>query len=347
MRRAGRFLLSVGLALAMLALLVTAVGWRQLLVELRAADTSWLLLALGISTLSLVSWVEEIVRLFRAAGGDASGFDLRAAYFAGVFGKIIAPGGHVGGAGIVAYVLGQQTDEPFERALVVVSAAEFMNNVASATLAAVGIGYLLFASSAPDTFLQAGAIAVVVLVVGLVVSYVLLVRFDGAERGLAWLAALVRDTVGRFSVRVREALAEDRVAERIDTLGETLDTIRQDRRSLLFAVVISHVGWICYATPLYCALRAVGSGVAFPVALFVVPVAGLASIVSTPGGLGPVDTATAGGLIVLTPIDPAVAGAATFLFRAATFGYTVALTGLVTVGLVASGRMSPIEAYRS
>lgn len=347
MRSAGRVALSAALALAMLALLVTAVGWRELLVEFRAADTSWLLLALGISTLALVCWVEEIVRLFRSAGGVATGFDLRAAYFAGVFGKIIAPGGHVGGVGIVAYVIGQHTDEPFERSLVVVSAAEFLNNVASATLAVVGIAYLVFASEAPNSFLQAGVVAVSVLVVGLVVSYVLLVRFDGAERSLTWLAGLLRRTVGRFSVRVREALAEDRVAERVDTLGTTLDTIRRDRGTLLFAVAISHVGWICYAAPLYCALRAVGASVAFPVALFVVPVAGLAAIVSTPGGLGPVDTATAGGLIVLTPIDPAVAGAATFLFRAATFGYTVVLTGLVTVALVASGRLSPVEAFRS
>lgn len=347
MRRAYRVALSVALAVVMLAVLVTAVGWRQLLAELQAANTAWLALALVLSALSLVCWTEEVVRLFRSAGGEASGLGLRAAYLAGVFGKIVVPGGHVGGVGIVAYVLGQYTGESFERTLVAVSAGEFLNNVASATLAAIGIVYLLIAASAPASFLRAGAVAVVVLTAGLTAAYVLLVRFDGAERGLAWLAKVVRRTVGQVSTRVHEALAEERVADRLETLRVTLDEVRDDRTTLVLAVVIAHVGWLCYAVPLYCSLQAVDAGVAFPVALFVVPVAGLASIVATPGGLGPVDTATAGALVLLTSIDPAVAGAATFLFRAATFGFTVLATGVVTVGLVATGRVEPLDALRS
>lgn len=347
MRRASRVALSLAVAVVMLALLVTAVGWRQLFTELRTANTGWMAVAVAISALSLVCWAEEVVRLFQSAGGEASGFGLRAAYFAGVFVKIVLPGGHVGGVGIVAYVLGTYTDEPFERTLVAVSAGEFLNNVASATLAAIGIVYLLVAASVPASFLRAGAIAVLVLIVGLVAAYVLLVRFEGAERGLAWGAGVLRQTVGQFSTRVHDVLAEERVADQLETLGDTLETVRNDRSTLVFAVVVAHVGWLCYAVPLYCSLRAVDAGVAFPVALFVVPVAGLASIVATPGGLGPVDTATAGALVLLTSIDPAVAGAATLLFRAATFGLTVASTGLVTAGLVATGRVAPLDALRS
>lgn len=347
MRRASRVALSLAVAVVMLALLVTAVGWQELLVELRAANTGWMAAAVVISAVSLVCWAEEVVRLLQSAGSDAGGLGTRAAYFAGVFLKIVVPGGHVGGVGLVAYVLGTYTDDSFERTLVAVSAGEFLNNVASATLAGIGVVYLLVAASAPASFLRAGAIGVVGLGAGLVAAYVLLVRFDGAERGLAWLARVTRRTVGRFSARLHDALAEDRVAERLETLGETLDAVRDDRATLAFAVVVAHVGWLCYAVPLYCSLRAVGAGVAFPVALFVVPVAGLASVVATPGGLGPVDTATAGALVLLTSIDPAVAGAATFLFRAATFGFTVVVTGVVTIGLVATGRVAPLEALRT
>jgi uncharacterized protein (TIRG00374 family) len=347
MRRATRVVLSVAAAVAMLALLVTAVGWRSLLTELRAANTEWVLAAATLSAVSLLCWAEEVVQLFRSAGGEASGLGIRAVYFAGVFLKIVVPGGHVGGVGIVAYVLGRYTGESFEQSLVAVSAGEFLNNVASATLAAVGIVYLLVATSAPASFLRAGAVAVVGLVAGLVAAYVVLVRFDGAERSLAWLAAAVRKTVGRFSERIHDALAEDRVAQRLETLGDTLDAVRADRRTLVFTIVVAHVGWLCYAIPLYCSLQAVDAGVAFPVALFVVPVAGLASVVGTPGGLGTVDTATAGALVLLTSVDPALAGAATFLFRAATFGLTVVVTGLATAGLMATGRLDPFDAVRS
>lgn len=350
MRRSVRIALSSALAVGLLALLAYAIGWHELLVELRGADPGWLALAVGVSLLSLVAWGEEVVRLLQSAGGDAGGASARLGYFSGVFGKLIVPGGHIGGMGVVAYVLGEQTAEPFERTLVAVSGAEFLNNIASATLATIGVVYLVVSRGTggdSGRVVTAAVIAVVLLVAGLAATYVLLVRFDGAERLLRWVAGVGRRTVGRVSERARSALAEDRVENRLDNLRDTIDAMRSDRRTLLVAAAIGHVGWVCYALPLYFSLQAVGASVSFPIAFFVVPVAGLAGVVSTPGGVGAIEGATVGVLVLLTPVPEEVALAATVLFRAVTYGLTLLATGLIAIYVVAAGRADPFEPLRS
>jgi uncharacterized protein (TIRG00374 family) len=122
--------------------------------------------------------------------------------------------------------------------------------------------------------------------------------------------------------------------ERASAFRAALATAAGDRRNTGAAFTFAAAGWVATAGALWVSLAAVGVSAPVAVVLFVPPAAGLAGVVPTPGGIGAVDAALAGLIAVFAGADPAVATAATLVYRAATFWLPLALAA----GLV--GRLS-------
>ncbi|GAA0658198.1 lysylphosphatidylglycerol synthase transmembrane domain-containing protein [Salarchaeum japonicum] len=347
MRRGVRAALGISIAVATLALLVNAVGWNAFANGLERANKPLYALAVVASVGSLLAWAQVARRLFDTVGGRLDGVGFHTAYFSGLFGRAVLPGGHVGGIGIVSYVLSRYGSGEFERPLVAISTTEFANNVASATLATFGLAFVLTVGH--SSLHGVGFVAVVAIagmLAALVAAYVLIVRFDAIGPVAHALARAVRATVGRVSSRVRDAASAERVAERVERANEVAHTLRENPRTLASALAFSHLGWALYVLPLYLCLRAVGVPVAYPTLLFVVPIAGLTAVIGTPGGIGVVDSAITALILALTPHPAGPVVVAALLFRAADYGTTVLVGGLSALYLTTLDAPSPVSVLR-
>mgnify|MGYP000029311433 CR=1 FL=1 len=341
MRRTARAVVGVGIAVAFLALLVSAVGWGEFADALAKADPRLYGAALVAATAAITTWAQVTRQLFASVGGELREVNFHSAYFSALFGRAVLPGGHVGGVGIVAYVLSVYGDGEFERPLVAVSTAEFSNNVASVTMAALGLLFVVTVGHG-GSFSGLGALALVGMVAALAAAYALVVQFDAVGTLAHRVAAVGRATVGRLSSRVRTALSEENVEERVSRASDVAGALRDDPRTLASAVAFSHLGWAFYVLPLYLSLRAVGTPVAFGALLLVVPVAGLAAVLGTPGGIGVVDSAMAGALVALTPYPAGPLVAGVVLYRVADFGTTICVGGVSTLYLAATDARNPL-----
>ncbi|MGB9985782.1 lysylphosphatidylglycerol synthase transmembrane domain-containing protein [Salarchaeum japonicum] len=347
MRRGVRAALGIAIAVATLALLVNAVGWNEFSRGLERANKPLYALAVVASAGSLLAWAQVARRLFHTVGGRLDGVGFHTAYFSGLFGRAILPGGHVGGIGIVSYVLSRYGSGEFERPLVAISTTEFANNVASATLATFGLVFVLTVGH--SSLSGVGFVAVVAIagmLAALIAAYVLVVRFDAVGTVSHALARVVRATLGRVSSRVREATAEDRVAERVNRANDVARTLRENPRTLATALAFSHLGWALYVLPLYLCLRAVDVPVAYPTLLFIVPIAGLTAVIGTPGGIGVVDSAITALILALTPHAAGPVVVAALLFRAADYGTTILVGGLSALYLTTLDVPSPVGVLR-
>lgn len=333
MRRALRVVTGFLVATLLLALLVAWVGPARVTGRVAAVDPAVYVLALAAGAGSLFAWTETNRRVFDLLTADAGERRFRRVYLAGVFVRSVVPGGTVGGTPLLAYVLSEGLDLPYERNLVTVGAAEFCNKTATVVVLAVGVAYLLVAPGRSHALAEVGLAMATVLTAGLLVAYAAVLRHDGGGDLVVRAAEAVRGPVARVSDRLATALAPGAVADRVERFATRVETVRSEPGVLFAALAFAHLGWLCYTLALYFSLVAVGAHVPYPALLFVGPVAGVAAVLSVPGGLGAVESATAGLLALVSTHDPGTLVAATLLFRIATFWLTVAAGGAAAAQL--------------
>ncbi|WP_181684934.1 lysylphosphatidylglycerol synthase transmembrane domain-containing protein [Halorhabdus salina] len=236
--------------------------------------------------------------------------------------------GNAGGVPIIAYAFDRQARTGFNRSLAVVTIGDFLGLVSTLVLVTIGVGYV--AVTVPGSRLVGTALVLVVLatVALLSVGVLLVYRQHVLKFLVLGVAHIFRGTFGRLSTGVERRLAPEPLSASVDRYFETVDTVRGDRRSLLIAFLLAFVGWTLFAVPLYTSAIAVGRPIPFGLVLFVVSVGGVATLVPLPGGLGGVEFAIAGLIVVTANVDPAVAGATVVLYRLSVYWLPVAI-GLV------------------
>jgi uncharacterized protein (TIRG00374 family) len=324
----------VVVSLALLGLAVFGIGWSAVFEKLRRADPFVYGLAFVGTLVSITLRCSALERLFRDVDGAPVGDRFYAGYLTATFLRGIVPWGRAGGPAMTAYVFSRIADSPFERNLAPLGTADFFNVVATTTMVSVGLGYLALERHllGPVVDMTAGFSVTVVLATGLVVVSVR--REEWLVRGVLGATAGLRTTVGRRSSTVRSRLEPGRVRTRLDRFFETVDAIRTDRDGLLYAFTLSHLGWLAGAVPLYLSLRAVDATVPLPVVVLVIALGGLATAVPLPGGLGGVELAITGLLVLLAGVDLPVATAGVLLYRLATYWLRIVLGGIATCYLL-------------
>lgn len=319
----------IAFAAAILLLLALLFALDPVAIAEHLARTNPGVFALGLVAvlLTLVCWSEAFRRLFVASGGLLSPRRAFSAYGTAMFGKQVLPMGHAGGPALMAYTFDRETSLGYNRTLAVVTVAEFLNVLASVALAVVGVLYLLlFVPTVPGLrVLQLGvlAFAAAVVLLGLVFRY----RRAAVERAVLGVAELLRRTVGRLSDRLEAALAPERVDAELDRYYGAVVAVTADRRAVLDAYLLMQAGWVLFTVPLY--TGALALGIRLPVALvvFVVPAAGLATVVPLPGGLGGFELVLAAILTALTGLELAVVAAIVLLYRLCSYWFMVFVGG--------------------
>jgi uncharacterized membrane protein YbhN (UPF0104 family) len=325
-RPLGGLLVAAGLV-ALTVFLLTTPGLGALLT---GADPGLYALAFLSVSVWLLATGQALLVLLRA-GGPVPGLGFRVGFLAGMGLRALVPGGSVSGPPLVAAGVAAATPVDGEECLATAVVAELCSWLGSAVVAGVGLLGLglglavgLQGSPGVPTPLVWGlagltVLAGIVLAVG-ITNPTLVGR--PARAGVHLAAAAGRATAGRLSPRLEEALAPDSVDRRLTRLAGTLRTLGRHPRLLAAALAWSTLGWLVHGLALYATVLALGLPASPFVALFVVPVGGVAEGLSVlPGGLGGVESSQALLLALLSGLSVGTAGLAVLLFRLSSYWF--------------------------
>lgn len=320
--------LRFGVAALVVAALVYGVGWEAVLANLRTTDVSLFLPAVAASLAGMLVAAEGVRVAIGVPRRSPDASLARHAALAGMFVRSVLPAGNVGKGAFVAYTVSRGERTSASQGVAGAASWEFLNMVASAVVASVGLLGVVAAGrdagSAPLVIVAFGGLLALVVASGSLAVQ----RRDLVVDLVVWAASVGRRTLGRLAPRLDTSLSRERVRSTLDVFLGNVGALLEDRRRLAVAVVAAHVTWLLGVIPLYLCLQAVGLAVSPSVVLVAIPLAGFALAVPVPGGIGPMDAALGGIVAVLTGHSLGALASALVLFRVATYGTQVLVGGL-------------------
>ncbi|KTG11239.1 hypothetical protein AUR64_04750 [Haloprofundus marisrubri] len=340
--RAGSMRKRVGVGVAIVVALAVLVGvsgvsWREIVGELRTMDPLLLGVALVASLLAQLAWSSSTLLFLRTVEPTVPTGRVRLGYLTGTFAKQVLPFGHAGGVPLMAYVLAEEMDLEYRGTFASVTASELVVFVASLVVAAVGFGWFVVADGvASGTELVVfGLVAVLALVALAIAGFVK--RRTAFRRVVHGVASVGRTVFRRAGPRLQQRLAPEAVDRGLDEFFSTFDRATSDRRTVVWAAVYAAVGWVLFALPLYLGSLAVGQSLPLALVLFVVPAAGLATLLPTPGGLGGTEVGLTAAVVVLAEVGLETAAAAVLVYRLCSYWFLLLIGGasslFLSVGL--------------
>jgi hypothetical protein len=248
--------------------------------------------------------------------------------------------GHASGPAVMAYAVSAVLREEYEETLAVVTVADLLNLAASLLLATVGLVVVVGRDGTRLPALRLVVASLVVASAGVALALVLVTRRRATlVRVVHLLAGLCHRTAGRAVGRLARVSEPAAVDRRLAGYFRTLDVVATDRARVAAAGGLALVGWLLYATPLYLAALALDVAVSPALAVFLVPMAGLATWFPLPGGLGGVEVALAAGLVAVTGVGVGSAAAVALLYRLCAYWAVVAVDGACAASLFLGGTL--------
>lgn len=322
------FLLAAGVLLGFLV----AVGFEHVVGELAGADPRFVLAGVLAALAATLCWSEAQRRVLDAIHGDRRpiskfGLRFRLAYLSGDFAKQTLPLGHVSGPAIMAWTVGEAVDLEYDDALAAITVSDLLNLTASILLA--GAGLIWFLAHGRSPFLDSVAIALAFVVLAVAALAVLVFRRRPLlSRAVSVGASLIHWISLRVAPTWASRSAPQSVRAHVKQYYSTLDRVTAERRPVAVAAGFALAGWVLFTIPLWTAGRALGVPISIALVLFVVPVAGLATWIPLPGGLGGVEVAVAAALVGLLGIPIPGAAAIALVYRLCSYWAVVVFDGL-------------------
>ena len=243
-------------------------------------------------------------------------------FLATTFIGCLTPFGKAAAGPVSGLLVSSATEARYEQSLAAVVTVDLTVSVVGLTLALAGLG----GTVRPDP-----RALVVLPVVALVVLAAWRVR-EGLVGVVGRCVAVPVRLVSRV-VPSKSPPSTEAVTERVECVVESVELVARSPRRLTGVVLFVAVGQVAAAACLWIALDAVGSAVSFPLVLGVLPLAGVGSLVPSPGGTAGVEAALVGLLVSFAGVAIPPASAAVLLYRTATFWAPLPVGGLSALAL--------------
>lgn len=327
-KRAGGVL--AGLAVGGLALVV--VGPAAVADTLAGAQPRFVALAAGLGGVALIAWGCSLWAVLRGLGIDV-GVGRACGLFVGtVFLNSVTPFGQVGGDLPSGYLLARDRGVRTEAGVAAIMSVNTVNKIAGIGLGLVGVlvlGGIGSIQPGPAVAVWGGLAAGISLLAILVWQY-----RQHAVSGLATLLGPPVKTIADRLPRVSPA-GRPAVRRRLEGYVNALERIGTARTATA-VVLLGTAGQVAVSAVLWVVLGAFGLSVPAAAAVVAVPVAQVAGISPTPGGIGGVGVTLAVVLVAIAGIGSVEAGAAAVLYRGVTLWLPL-LPGGAVVGAVLLG----------
>ncbi len=333
-----RVVSAFGIAVFLVLLLVYAVGWEEVLEEV-SETTPVYLLAFVSTTVCLVFRSSVWSKILSIVGEEASRVSVFSVFLTSTFMKYVTPYGQVVAPAGVAAVLSRNIGVEYERSAATVVSADFLNYVPYYTFGGVSLAYFVLTVGVPRLGGYGVVLVGLLAAVGVVV-FVFWRRRGTFESALLTVTSPLRRAAGFVSEDLRDSLSREKMRDRLEGFYATLELVSKDRRGVVGALVLAHVGWLFLMLPLYIAAASIGDPVPLHLAVLVVALSKLGFLVPLPGGLGGVELTIAAVLVLVAGVPADAATAIALLFRLSTYWYSVVVGGLSSVYLAAPSSLS-------
>ncbi|WP_435348058.1 lysylphosphatidylglycerol synthase transmembrane domain-containing protein [Haloarchaeobius sp. HRN-SO-5] len=321
--------LGFAIALVLVYLLGTVVGWEGTLDRLARANPWWVAAGCVSTLLCLMAWGRAWQIVLGVGGIEVPYRRLVVTYFAATFANYVTPLGQAGGEPFIAYVLSRDTEADYEQSLASVVTADLLNLLPFFNFAAVGTAYLVLQTSLGDTetvgnlVVALGALAVSIPIV----VWVAWRRRQAVEELVVWFVRPV--------ARVTDWVTVAGTRHRIERFYASIERIAGDPWALARALGYSYVGWLFFTLPMYAAIRATGAEMRTLLIFFIVPASTIAGMVPTPGGLGAVEGALTVLLVRVGQLPADTAFAVASLYRVESFVFALGVGGIAALWVTA------------
>lgn len=331
--RRARLVLGAALLVAVALFVWFRLDWRAVVSVVARAEPAPLLAGVAAAIAGLVCWSEAMRHLLPHGERPVSAGRSFLVYAAGALVRNAVPLGYASSIVVLGYLYRREAELPLERSLAGVSVAEFLNAVASTTLAVGGVFLLALLGPPSAAVPWMTAVAAAVAGVGLVGATLLWYRRAAVERGVHAVASTLAAVATRLAGRDVGGPSPEAVELAIAGYYRTLSTVSARRRRVGVALGYSLLGWGSLAASLYACGLAVGYQVPPAVAMVVVAVGGYASVLPLPGGLGGYELGAAGGIAFLAGVDVVTALAVVLLFRVCSYWLVIGLGAVASAAL--------------
>ncbi|WP_313693833.1 lysylphosphatidylglycerol synthase transmembrane domain-containing protein [Halorarum halobium] len=322
--------LGFGGAIAVLSVLLYFVGVDELVAELSRADSSTVLLVVGVTLAWLLAWAIALKTVLGVLGVSVSLPRSFLVFNGAMFSNNVTPFGQAGGEPVAALLISKMADTEYEKGLAAIASVDTLNFVPSVSLALIGAAY--FATETTfGTRLQLATGAVVLLAVAVpgAVYVGWKYRYSLENRVVSGLTPLIRwitDRIPGVPVPTPASLES-----RIGHFFGAIERVATDRRAIAVSLAASTLGWGLQMSGLWLAFVAIGESIPFSAVLFVVPMGAMAGITPLPGGTGGIEAVLVAVLAALPGVTIGVetALAAVVIYRGAVYWVPVLVGGTV------------------
>lgn len=330
-----RVLEGVGVATLFLVAIAMLGDPSRMFALLGSVDPFWYALSLLTTLGSVLVWSETLGVLLRAQGYAPRPGRFQVIFVAGMGLRSVVPGGSASGPAVVAYLLSRTTNVSGETSVAMAYVTEVLLWIGSAVVGSVGFVAILLVQPSPRLYRLAVALGGLVVIVFGVLAYGIR-HPESIESAAHRVVTVPYHAIDGHSSRIARHLNPDRIEDRLDRFFESFQRLGDDPSHLIPALVAAIVGWFLHVATLLFVFVALDVSVSVGVALFVVPVGGLAEGLSVfPGGLGAIKPAFIGLLVFLTPMNLATATTAVVLYRISNYWFRIALGFTGVFGLKA------------
>ena len=293
--------------------LIYFTGVERFLQALKTARLTYILyaLVLGLSFYGILSYVWY--SFFRQLSIEGSFHQVFRLFMSGQFLNFITPVGQFGGEPLMAYIISDNTDSSYEKALSTVISADIINAIPALTFL-LGSFIYLFLIGDFTSFLWKMLFVSVIL--GSAVSAVIYLLWFDAGRIESFILGLIEKLVE--AVGKGESILES-AEERLSRVEDAFQEVGESRRHLVEVLLIAHLGFTMQAGVLYFVLLSLGVEsnllVLFPILVFSV----IGTYSPTPGGSGTTEAVMATFISMFVSVDLSLAVVASILFRLTTY----------------------------
>lgn len=307
---------------------VVFVGWEEVLTAFGETEPAIYALAFALTVVALVFRSLVWAQMFSVLERDLRFPTIAGMFVSAKFFKYISPYGQISATPGIAWFVGGFTDADYEHNLATIVSADLFTYSPYYTFGGLALLITLFgAAPLPNVewYLLASAILVVILALAL---WTVLFRREVTTRIVIVVLKPVAWLLSRLGLSIGEEFTPAALRERISGFYDTIDSLRDQPRTLVAGFLFGHLAWLFLMLPLVVVATAMSIELGVVLAMLVVALSKLGFVVPLPGGLGGVEFTIAGLLVLVADVSSPDAVAIAILYRLSTFWLTVLIGGL-------------------
>lgn len=321
----------IGMLIGVSLILVAAVsvGPKKIIQTLVGVKPRFVALSVGMIAIALIVWGCSLWKVLRSLGANTIISRACWLFLGSIFLNKLTPFGQAGGDIPSGYLLAKDCNIRTETGVAAITSVNTINKISG-----IGLGLIGLITLDGVLFTRPGHAAVIWSVISVGAGGLIFIGWRFRWQVIPIAIALITPPISTITdwLPVVSIINQEAVKSRIEGFVHAIERIGVGQTAI-WVVVLGITGQLAVSVALWAVIRSLGLTVPVAAAVVTVPVARVAAITPTPGGMGAVEVTLAGVLVIITGIKAVQAGTAALIYQLVAFWLPL-FPGGVIVGTV-------------